>query len=325
MLQQTTVEAVRRRYAGFLGRFPDVASLARAHEDAVLAAWSGLGYYARARNLRKAAREIVRRHGGSLPEDPADLRRLPGFGEYMASAVSAIAFGRREPAADANVTRVVARLFALPGKAGTARHRAAVLARVSEILPADRPGQTTAALMDLGQAICTPRRPECARCPVAEDCAARRRGRPEAYPSRPKRPRAVLIPVAAAVLEREGRALLLRRRGGFLAGMWEFPCGPARAGSPRAARARLSLAIAPWGLARGTDPAALVRHTVVNRRLEIEVFRAKGSPRRPEGAPPMRWFTPAELDRAAIPTLTRKIARSIGFLPDSNRRKLSPS
>jgi A/G-specific adenine glycosylase len=325
MLQQTTVEAVRRRFGRFLERFPDLASLARAREDAVLAAWSGLGYYARARNLRKAAREIVRRHGGTLPADPAILRGLPGFGDYMSSAVAAIAFGRREPAADANVTRVVSRLFALPGRAGSARLRAAVLARVSEILPADRPGEATAALMDLGQAICTPRRPDCPRCPVAADCQARWLGRPGAYPRRSKKPRPVRIPLAAAFLERDGRALLLRRRAGFLAGMWEFPCGPARTGSPRAARARLSLAIGPWGLTRDADPAARVRHTVVNRRLEIEVFRATGSPRLPKDAPPMRWFTPGDLDRAAIPTLTRKIARSVGFLPASNRRKLSPS
>jgi A/G-specific adenine glycosylase len=325
MLQQTTVEAVRRRYEGFLRRFPDLASLARSREDAVLAAWSGLGYYARARNLREAAREIVRKHDGTLPSDPVALRRLPGFGAYMSAAVASIAFGRREPAADANVTRVVSRLFALSGRAGTARHRAAVLARVAEILPADRPGETTAALMDLGQAICTSRRPDCARCPLGEDCAGRRSGRPETYPRRSKKPRAVRVALAAAVLERRGRALLLRRPTGFLAGMWEFPCGPARPGTARAARARLSRVLATHGLARDAEAAAHVRHTVVNRRLEIEIFRARGKPRRPAGAPPMRWFTPRELDRAAIPTLTRKIARSVGFLPAANQRKLYPS
>ena len=325
MLQQTTVEAVRCRYDGFLREFPDVASLARAREDAVLAAWSGLGYYARARNLRNAAREIVRRHGGVLPADPAALRALPGFGDYMSAAVASIAFGRREPAADANVTRVVSRLFALSGRAGTARHRAAVLARVSEILPSGRPGETTAALMDLGQAICAPRRPACVRCPVAGECAGRRSGRPEAYPRRRRKPRAVRVALAAAVFERRGRALLLRRPVGFLSGMWEFPCGPTRPGSARAARARLSRILAPYGLARQREAAARVRHTVVNRRLEIEVFRARGSPRRPAGAPPMRWFTPGDLERAAIPTLTRKIARSVGFLPAANRRKLESS
>jgi len=325
MLQQTTVEAVRRRYAPFLRRFPDVGSLARAREDAVLAAWSGLGYYARARNLRKAARKIVSRHGGSVPSDPTVLRRLPGFGEYMSSAVAAIAFGRREPAADANVTRVVSRLFAVPGRAGTARHRAAVLARASEILSDSRPGETIAALMDLGQSICGARRPDCPRCPVATHCAGRRSGRPERYPSRSKKPRALAVPLAAAFLERRGRAFLVRRSSGFLAGMWEFPCGPARAGSRPAARARLSRTLKRYGLARDAEPAAFVRHTVVNRRLEIEVFRAHGSPRRADCAPPARWFAPAELARAAIPTLTRKIARSVGFLPGSNRRKLSPS
>ena len=197
MLQQTTVEAVRRRYDAFLARFPSLPSLARAREDSVLAAWSGLGYYARARNLRRAAREILRRHGGDFPRDPRVLRGLPGFGEYTAAAVASLAFGVRAPAADANVTRVLSRLFALDGLAGSPPHRSRVLAEVERLLAQGRPGDLTAALMDLGQIVCTPRRPACPRCPVARP--ARRgvadsprptrgsgRSRPRsAWPSRP--------------------------------------------------------------------------------------------------------------------------------------------
>jgi A/G-specific adenine glycosylase len=314
MLQQTTVAAVSRRYDTFLRRFPDLDSLARAREDSVLAAWSGLGYYARARNLRRAAREIRRRHGGVVPRDPETLRRLPGFGDYMAAAVPSLAYGLRLPAADANVTRVVSRLFAIGGTAGSKAHRAAVLESCGRLLPPRRPGDLTAALMDLGQTICTARAPECGRCPLARLCAARRQGRTEAFPRRPAKPKMRRIAVAAAFVERGGRALLVRRQGTFLAGMWEFPCGPARDGDRRAAREGLSRALAPLGLRRGSVPIASIRHTVVRRRLEIEVFAGYGALRRAPGAASARWFTSRQLDRAAIPTLTRKVARSAGFL-----------
>ena len=178
MLQQTTVGAVEKRYDAFLARFPDLASLARAREDSVLAAWSGLGYYARARNLRRAAERILREHGGVIPRDPGLLSMLPGFGEYMAAAVASLAFGQRLPAAESNVERVLSRVFALAGIAGSRELRGRVLAHARDLLPARRPGDMTAALMDLGQTICTPRRPVCPVCPIASACAALSLGNP---------------------------------------------------------------------------------------------------------------------------------------------------
>ncbi len=315
MLQQTTVEAVRRRYGPFLARFPNLQTLARAREDSVLAAWSGLGYYARARNLRIAAREILRRHRGRFPREPRELRRLPGFGEYTAAAVASIAFDAPLPAADANVTRVVSRLAALPGEAGSRRSRASVLEIVRRLLPRRRPADLTVALMDLGQSLCTARAPACPRCPLADLCEARRRGDPEAYPRRRAKPAPVRIALAAGLVERDGRALLLRRSGSFLDGLWEFPTTRATPGDSRSARRRLSRTLSGLGLSRDREPVATVRHTVVNRRLEIEVFRCRGALRTAAAASPnMRWFTSRQLARAAIPTLTRKIALSAGFL-----------
>jgi A/G-specific adenine glycosylase len=315
MLQQTTVEAVRRRYDAFLDRFPTLPSLARAREDSVLAAWSGLGYYARARNLRRAAREILLRHGGVFPRDPRVLRRLPGFGYYTAAAVASLAFGVRAPAADANVTRVLSRLFAITGVAGSPRHRGRVLGHAERLLAPGRPGDLTAALMDLGQLVCTPRRPACPRCPVASRCEAARRGNPESYPRKKGKPSAVRVAVAAAFVERGGKTLLVRRTGSLLKGMWEFPSGPASAATRRAARAGLSRTLARLGLSRGPAPVAAVRHTVVNRRLEIEVFRAAGAGRGLAAKNhDARWFSSRALARAAIPTLTRKIASAVGFL-----------
>jgi A/G-specific adenine glycosylase len=308
MLQQTTVGAVEKRYDAFVARFPDLASLARAREDSVLAAWSGLGYYARARNLRRAAQQILRDHGGVIPHDPRVLSTLPGFGEYMAAAVASLAFGERLPAAEANVERVLSRVFALPGTAGSRELRDRVLQHAGDLLPAKRPGDVTAALMDLGQTICTPRRPVCPVCPIAADCRARALGDPEAWPRRRSKPSPVRLSLAAAVAEEDGRLLLVRRRSTWLNGLWEFPCG--EAGSDAASRAELERRLRSLGLELTGEPAlGTARHTVVNRRIEITVFRARRRGTRARSAGPLtRWFRPAELAQAAIPTLTRKVA-----------------
>ena len=309
MLQQTTFSAVAPRFSPFLERFPDLRSLAAAAEDDVLAEWSGLGYYARARNLRRAAIGIVREHGGEIPRDPRTLRRLPGFGSYMAAAVASLAYGARVPAVEANVERVVSRLYAIPGDAGTPPLRTAVEARLESLLPRSRAGDLTAALMDLGQLICTPRRPACGACPLREDCEARRSGDPERFPGRRPRPATVGVWLAAAVARRGNRMLLVRRRSSWLDGLWEFPCG--EAASPGAARRALSRRLAPLDLA--LLPSAAIgraRHAVVNRRIDIAVFAAGPA----EGAGPDRrigrWFLPGELENAAVPTLTRKIAEA---------------
>ncbi|MEO8431441.1 MAG: A/G-specific adenine glycosylase [Acidobacteriota bacterium] len=317
MLQQTTVAAVRGRYESFLARFPDVRTLADASEDSVLSEWSGLGYYARARNLRRAAGIVVREHGGRLPSEPAALRTLPGFGEYMSSAVASLAFGARISAADANVIRVVSRLFAIRGRPGSRAHRRLVLDAAALLLPARRPGDATAALMDLGQAICLPRRPRCPECPLRADCAAFAIGEPDRFPERDPKPPAARVAFAAAEIRTRGRVLLLTRPAGWLSGMWEFPS--AEGSSPLEAFDRLTARIAPLGFALERTPAAGAAHTIMRRRLEIRVYRARRSAgaQRPVPSETARWFSPAELDTAAIPTLTRKIARAVSFLPEA--------
>jgi A/G-specific adenine glycosylase len=316
MLQQTTVRAVERRYDAFLRRFPDLSTLARAREESVLAAWSGLGYYARARNLWRAARQVMREHRGVIPREPEVLRRLPGFGEYMAAAVASLAFGAPVPAAEANVTRVIARLRALRAPAGSTRLRRGVLAAAAQLLPRREPGRLLAAMMDLGQTVCTPRRPDCRRCPLSEDCAGYQRGEPERFPVRRPRAPALSVALAAAYVARNGRALLERRSEKLLEGLWEFPS--AAGGSPGLARRRLRERLRRAGIALDSSrPVARAAHTVVNRRLAIEVFRTSVHPYRASRLKPLqawRWFRPAELSRAAIPTLTRKIGLAAGFL-----------
>jgi A/G-specific adenine glycosylase len=315
MLQQTTVLAVARRYDAFLTAFPTIASLARAPREAVLAAWSGLGYYARARHLHEAARIVVARHGGRLPEDPDLLSALPGFGTYTAGAVASLAFGVPVAAADVNVTRVVSRLFAIDGNPASAAHRALVLRRAATLLPPRRPGEGLAALMDLGQLVCTPRNPDCPRCPLARGCRARRKGDAESRPARRKRPAPVTLHVAAAVARQGNRALLVRRRAGYLAGLWEFPC--AEATSAAAARRALQRRCQELGLRVASSERARAAHAIVGRRLKIRVFAAEADSRAADipRSSPSRWLTAAQARGAALPTLTKKIAKAAGFFP----------
>ena len=185
MLQQTTVAAVAPYYTRFLARWPTVEALAAADEAELMAAWAGLGYYARARNLIACARAVVAEHGGRFPRSEAALRALPGIGAYTAAAIAAIAFGEAATVIDANVERVVARLFAIatPLPAGKAEIRAAA----ETLTPPNRPGDFAQAMMDLGATLCTPRDPACFACPLNGDCMAFRSGAPAAFPARPRK------------------------------------------------------------------------------------------------------------------------------------------
>lgn len=319
MLQQTTVAAVLPRYERFLDRFPDVRALSRAREESVVAEWSGLGYYSRARNLHRAARAVVREHGGRIPDDLDLLRTLPGVGDYMASAVVSLAFGVRVPAADANVTRVLSRLHAISGPTSSRSHRERIRQAAEAILPERHPGDGTAALMDLGQAICLPRRPRCGLCPLAGLCAALESGEPERFPEKPRRPDVIRVSLAAAHARDGDRVWLVRRGpGSWLAGTWAFPA--AEGGTEEEARRSLARMLRPSGLRLSrSSPEGRASHTIVRRRLEIAVFPAQGRPESAGRSPREgRWFTAEELDRGAVSTLTRKIARAAGFLPAAN-------
>lgn len=224
MLQQTRAETAAPRYARFLARFPTLRALAGAPLEAVLAEWQGLGYYGRARNLHRAAREVAERLGGELPAGLASLRALPGFGPYMAGAVGSIAFGLRVPAVDGNVLRVLARLLDLALPVDKPPGRAAVENEAEALLPRVRPGDFNQALMDLGARLCLPRNPRCEACPLEALCAARKAGtaaqRPVRSPKAPPREATVFQLWA----EQNGRLRLVRREeDGLFGGLWELP------------------------------------------------------------------------------------------------------
>ncbi|HET6469483.1 MAG TPA: A/G-specific adenine glycosylase [Geminicoccaceae bacterium] len=304
MLQQTTVATVLGRFEAFIERFPSLEALAAASPDEVLHAWQGLGYYRRARALHAAAVRVVREHGGRLPADAAALARLPGLGPYTAAAVRAIAFAQPVLPIDGNVTRVLARLIGLeiPLPRGMARIRA----EAARLAPSPRPADLAQAVMELGALVCTPRRPACLECPWRPHCRGHASGAPEALPRQaPKRRRAHRHAVAF-LLERDDGAILFHRRPdeGLLGGLAELPSTPWRADEPW--QLGEALASAPVAAAWEAVPAT-VRHSFTHLTLDVALLRAR-SPAGPDGL----WCRPPELDRLALPTLTRKLLRHGG-------------
>jgi A/G-specific adenine glycosylase len=302
MLQQTTVKAVIPYFERFLARWPSVKALGEAPRDEVLAAWAGLGYYTRARNLHACAQAVTR---DGFPANEADLRGLPGIGAYTAAAIASIAFGLPAAAVDGNAERVLARLCALGAPLPQGRKQLRALA--AKLVPQRRPGDYAQALMDLGATICTPRSPSCPDCPVRPYCAAAAEGKPERYPV--KAPKAVrpLRQGEAFVIARgsgQGREILLRRRPerGLLGGMMEVPCSEWVAGD----RAAEPCVPSPnWRQGRP------VQHVFTHFHLELRVFAASREEVLAEAqAFGGDWAPLAGLARFALPAVMKKAVAS---------------
>lgn len=325
MLQQTTVKAVTPRYIDFLRRWPDVKALADAELGAVLAAWAGLGYYARARNLHACARVVAHEHGGKFPETEAELRKLPGVGAYTAAAIAAIAFGKRATPVDGNIERVIARLFALETPLPAAKPEIKALAE--SLTPDERAGDFAQAMMDLGATICTPRRPACGLCPVRPDCQGYAAGIAEQLPYKEDKAARPTRRGAAFVALREDGAVLLRERPlkGLLGGMLETPSTPWEEKAPGkktiAAHAPVE---ADWDEVPG-----LVEHTFTHFHLELSVYRAAmgldavvGNTADPARC---RWTHWRDLPEAALPSVMRKVLAHAFETEPRSRRKASPA
>jgi len=317
MLQQTRVAVVEARFSVFLARFPTVNVLADAPLDEVLALWSGLGYYRRARNLHAAARILRERFAGRLPRHATMLRELPGVGAYTAAAVASIAFGAPEPLVDGNVARVLSRLFRLRGDPRAPRSARRLLARAGTLIPHDgRAGDWNQALMELGATVCLPRGPRCADCPVAARCEARATGRPEAYPSPIRAASSVKEIHVRVALERNGRWLLRRNGPGEKpGGMFEFPRVLQNRELQRADE--LCAAIEENLGLRAIELRGLgeFRHQILDRSITVTAFvgRIAGSARRARGGrASWRWLAPDEWRRLPLSAAALRMIELLG-------------
>ena len=309
MLQQTQVDTVIPYFRRFIARFSTVKALAGAPLDDVLKLWEGLGYYARARNLHRAAQKISRELGGRFPRTVDNLMQLPGVGRYTAGAIASFAFAVDTPALDGNVTRVLCRLFAIERDPRESRTRQELWTLAGALLPKGRAGNFNEALMELGATICAPRAPKCSVCPVASLCRARRRGIQDRLPVRRAKKRTPHYDVTAAVIRKNGRLLIAQRpHAGMLGGLWEFPGGKREPGESlegclqREIREELGLEIAVG------DLLTRVKHAYTHFRITLHAFECRPVSGRlqPLGVADFKWVRMGELDRYAFAVTDRK-------------------
>jgi len=315
MLQQTQVSTVLPYFERWMQRFPNVSALAGASEDDVLHAWQGLGYYSRARSLRRAALAVVERFSGELPKSVAELLSLPGVGPYSAGAIASIAYARRVPVVDGNVIRVLCRLFALEGDPARTPLKHELWRIAGELVPEARPGDYNQALMELGALLCTPKKPSCPSCPLARQCQAYAGGQQEALPQLAQRPAATEVHMAAALVFRRGRVAVVKLAPSAprWAGMWQFPAveltrgEKAGAGAERAARE-----VAGLDTRAEKKSVAQVKHSVTRYRITLDAFQCQVLPRSrvaPSEVEELVWRKPAELTAIAMPAAHRRLAR----------------
>jgi A/G-specific adenine glycosylase len=321
MLQQTRVEAVLPRWEAFLERFPDAATLAAAPLERVLEAWSGLGYYRRARLLHAAARAIVERHGGEFPEEEAAVAALPGIGRYTAGAILSIAFGKPTACVDGNAARVLARVFGVRGDVARAPASHRLWRLAGEVVAEGDPGEVNQAQMELGATVCRAAAPGCEGCPIAGLCFARREGVVHELPEKRRR-RAAVDVARVALLVRRGPDVLLRKRreGELLPGMWDLPGAFTGEDGDRSGRVEDALSLLPFQVRVG-EVVGRWKHAITHRRIALEVREASeivpGDAREgvgPDGAA-LVWCHPAEGMQKALSSPARRVLQRAAATP----------
>jgi A/G-specific adenine glycosylase len=310
MLQQTQVATVIPFYERFLKQFPDVAALAAAPDSALMKAWEGLGYYARARNLRAAAQTIVREHGGKLPVSMDALLKLPGFGPYTAAAVASIAFGADSAAVDGNVIRVLARVFAIDADVRQMATRRRLQQIADELVPAGRAGSFNEAMMELGALVCRPKQPVCQECPLQPVCRAYQENRVNDLPVKSRKPPIPHREIAIGVVHRKGKVLIaLRPAEGLLGNLWEFPGGKRDEGESLAECCRREIQEETSLDVQVRDTFAIVPHAYTHFRITIYAFHCRyiSGKAQPHTSQAIRWVTLDELDDYAFPKANKEI------------------
>lgn len=316
MLQQTRVETVVGYYARFLERFPTTQALAEASHDAVMAAWSGLGYYRRARLLHEGVREVVARYGGVVPEAAENRRALPGVGRYTAGAIGSIAFDRQEPVVDGNVARVLCRLFAIDSPAEAKVTLQRLWLEAERLVAGPRPGDLNQALMELGATLCSKRAPRCALCPLRSDCRAHALGRTTELPvarikAQPTELRLVAL-VATQGSAADPSLWLARGETSLFSGLWNLPMVE---GHGRADAKALLVASALSGRV-ATQPKAELTHVLTHRKLMVQLWRVRSA----SGTPPaLRSVRLSDLPTLGISKLTQKAIEQAGLASETSR------
>ncbi len=315
MLQQTRVETATPYFRRFVERFPTVDALARAPLDDVLKRWEGLGYYSRARNLHRAAQQVVAEHDGRVPSDETAFRALPGVGPYTAAAVLSLAFDEPLAVLDGNVIRVLTRVFAVTADARAGRTRTALQGVADLLLDGDRPGRWNESVMELGATVCTPRSPACPRCPLRPVCRAARLGTPEAFPVVSKRAPTPHHTIAVGlVTDADGRILIQRRpQDAMLGGLWEFPGGKVEQGEEISAACARELREELGITVEVGAPVARVEHAYSHFRITMHAFRCRlvsGEPATETGEP-FAWAAVADLDDYAFPRANGRVIEAL--------------
>lgn len=314
MLQQTRAETVIPYFERWMLQFPTIEVLANASQQEVLSAWEGLGYYGRARNIHQAARMLMDRFTGALPEEVRLLRKLPGVGRYTAAAIASIAFGKDEPTLDGNIRRVLARFFNITEEARSVNGERILWQLAGQQLPIGRAGDYNQALMDLGAGICTPKSPMCERCPVEDACQARALGVQEQRPVLLKKPSIPHHIVTAAVISRDGRVLIAcRPTHGLLGGLWEFPGGKQQAGEDLPTCLRREI-----GEELGSDievgsQIGVYQHAYTHFRVTLYAYQCtlkRGEPK-PLQVEDVRWVATDELGQYPMGKIDRQISRAL--------------
>jgi A/G-specific adenine glycosylase len=317
MLQQTRVETVIPYFQRWMERFPDIPALAAASQQDVLQVWEGLGYYSRARGLHQAARQIMEEHAGKIPSDLSLIRRLPSVGRYTAAAVASIAFQKDEAALDGNIRRVLARVFNVTEPARSPQGERRLWELAADHLPPGRAGNYNQALMDLGAQICTPRRPDCPRCPLQSICQARLLGVQEQRPVSLPRRQTPHYQVTAAVIRRGPLVLIARRpQQGLLGGLWEFPGGKQQEGEDLPACLQREIMEELGVPVDVGEQVGVYQHAYTHYKVTLHAFYSSiisGEPQ-PIQAADVRWVALEDLFEYPMGKIDRQISRDLHSL-----------
>lgn len=314
MLQQTQVATVIPYYERFVARFPSVHALADASLDEVLKTWEGAGYYARARNLHRAAQEIIVRFGGKIPGTGEELLTLPGIGRYTAGAIASIAFHRDAPVLDGNVMRVLCRYFNIAGDIKHSKTQNKLWKLIESLVPHGHAGDFNQAMMELGATVCAPRHPQCAMCPLKRSCIAKQKGIQEKLPTKRAKKKLPHHQVAVGVIWKRGKILIAQRNADdLLGGLWEFPGGHQEKNESlakcvaREVREELGIKV------KVEHEFATVDHAYSHFSITMHTFHCRWQSGRPRamGCARWKWVAPRELSNYAFPAANRKVIATL--------------